>query len=168
MTMTASTKTLFLVRHAKSDWQHVGITDHERPLNHRGTRDIAVIAARVAAWPDRPAIIVTSSALRALTTAQSMAAALGFVPSALQVRDEIYHADADTLLDVIQGLDDRYARVMLVGHNPGMTEIANELTDSAIDNMPTCAVAVLRFDVASWAAVRRHSATLVDFDFPKR
>lgn len=168
MTMTASTKTLFLVRHAKSDWQHVGITDHERPLNHRGSRDVAVIAARVAARPDRPQLIVTSSALRALTTAQAIAAALGFESSALQVRDEIYHADADMLLDVIQRVDDRYERVMLVAHNPGMTEIANELTGSAIDNMPTCGVAALRFDVASWADVRRQAATLVDLDYPKR
>ena len=168
MTMTASTKTLFLVRHAKSDWQHVGITDHERPLNHRGTRDVAVVAARVAARSDRPELIVTSSALRAVTTAEAMAAVLGFESSALQVRDEIYHADSDALLAVIDGLDDRYSRVMLVGHNPTMTAMVNEFADSAIDNMPTCSVAVLRFDVASWADVRRGAATLADFDFPKK
>ena len=86
----------------------------------------------------------------------------------MQVRDEIYHADADMLLDVIQRVDDRYERVMLVAHNPGMTEIANELTGSAIDNMPTCGVAALRFDVTSWADVRRQAATLVDLDYPKR
>ena len=160
-------KTLFLVRHAKSSWKDPDLADHDRPLNARGMRDAPEIAGRLADRPGRPELIVTSPALRALATAKVMAAALGIEPSAVAVNGRIYDAGPADLLDVIRGIDDRFARVMVVGHNPGLTETVNLLAGSAIENVPTCGVAMLGFDLQSWSGVRKQSANLLDFDYPK-
>ncbi len=166
--MSAPSKTLFLVRHAKSSWKDTGVADHDRPLNTRGLRDAPMMAARVAARPDRPELIVASSALRALTTAELMAAGLGLRPTDVLVHDQLYDAEPDALLDVIRGVHDQVTTVMLVAHNPGVTETATLLTGAPIANVPTCGIVVLGFRTESWAAVRRQSATLLDFDYPKR
>ena len=166
--MHSRTKTLFLVRHAKSSWKDPDLADHDRPLNKRGKRDAPEMAGRVAGRPDRPELIATSPALRALTTAQLMAPALGFEPSAVDVISRIYEAGLADLLEVIRGIDDRYSRAMLVGHNPGLTETVNLLAGSAIENVPTCGVAILGFDILSWSEVRGQSAQLLDFDYPNR
>lgn len=166
--MVSSTKTLFLVRHAKSSWKDPGLADQDRPLNKRGKRDASEMAGRVARRPNQPELIVASPALRAVTTAEVMAVELGLEPSTIARNDQIYDAGPAQLLDVIRSFDDRFARVMVVGHNPGLTEAVNLLAGSAIENLPTCGVVVLRFDTQSWADVRSQSAELLDLDYPKK
>lgn len=163
----ATSKTLFLVRHAKSSWDDSGLADRARPLNKRGTRDAAAMARRVAHRPNRPELIVTSPALRAHRTAEAMAAALGIEAESLVVDARIYDAAATDVLEVIRSLDDRHARVMLVGHHPGITEIVNVLTDANLEKLPTCGVAEVRLNVRSWAGVRDGGAELIELDAPK-
>ncbi len=166
--MVSSPRTLILVRHAKSSWKDLGVADHDRPLNKRGKRDASEMARRVAGRPNHPQLIVASPALRALTTAKVMAAELGIEPSTIETIDRIYEAEPAQLLEVIRSFDDRFARVMMVGHNPGLTEVVNLLAGSAIENVPTCGVAVVSFDIKSWAGVRSQSAELLDLDYPKK
>ncbi len=163
----AMSKTLLLVRHAKSSWDDPDLADYARPLNKRGKRDAAAMAQRVAHRPDRPERIVTSPATRARRTAEAMAAALGFEPESLVVDPRIYDATVTSLLEVIRSLDDRHARVMLVGHHPGITETVNALTDAALEKMPTCSVAEMRVEVPSWADVREGGAVLIELLTPK-
>ena len=96
-----------------------------------------------------------------------MAAALDLEPESLIVNERIYDAGVQTLLDAIRSLDDRRERLMLVGHNPGLTDVANLLAGASIDRIRTCAMAELRLDVASWADVHAGAATLVALDSPK-
>jgi len=166
--MTAPTKTLFLVRHAKSSRDDPRLADRDRPLNTRGKRDAPEMARRVARRSERPEVIVTSPALRAKATATVIADELRLGSAHLVTKEPLYDATADALLQVIRGVDDRYSRAMIVGHNPGMTEVANLLASASIENVPTCGIVIVRLAAASWAGIRVGTGDLVDFDFPKR
>ena len=143
------------------------LPDRARPLNKRGTRDAAAMARRVAQRPNRPARIVTSPALRARRTAEALAAAVELEPESLVVDERIYDATAEELLAVIRALDPRVERVMLVGHHPGMTDIANLLANADIDKIPTCGIAEVRFDAGAWSDAGEGTATLIALDSPK-
>lgn len=166
--MTRATKTLFLVRHAKSSRDNPRLADRDRPLNKRGTRDAPEIARRLARRTVQPELIVMSPALRAVVTATVIADALDVESANRLTIEALYDAGADVLLDVVRGFDDRYSRVMIVGHNPGMTDAANLLATASLENVPTCGVVVVRFAASSWADIRVGTGTVVDFDFPKR
>ncbi|MDQ1127852.1 phosphohistidine phosphatase [Microbacterium sp. LKL04] len=136
--------TLILVRHAKSDWG-TGQDDHERPLNDRGRRDAPVMARRLAATGVRPARILSSTAVRARTTAQAFAGALGLE---VETDEGLYGAPGSRLLATAaaSGVTD----VLVVAHDPGMTVLAEQLSDGGIGEMPTCAVATFTWDTDDW------------------
>ncbi|AWB96471.1 histidine phosphatase [Agromyces badenianii] len=168
-------KTLVLMRHAKSSWDTPGLLDHDRPLNERGRREAPRMGRRLGERGIRPDVIVTSTAERARSTAAFVAAALGTEERRVIADERLYSASVDTLLRVVRSLDDRLACAMFVGHNPEMTDLAARLFREA-EAMPTAAVAVFRFDVASWSDVRiathggRSAAppVSVTFDAPDR
>lgn len=153
-------RTLLLVRHAKSSWDDPDLADLARPLNRRGTRDVAAMAQRLAVRPDGPQLIVTSPAMRARRTAEAVAAALGRDPESVIVDPRVYDATVTRLLEVIRSLDDRHARAMLVGHHPGITDTVNALTDANIERMTTCSIAEIRLEISSWSELREGGATL--------
>ena len=137
--------TLALVRHAKSDWGDPGIDDHDRPLNDRGVRDAPRMARRLAATGFRPDVILSSSALRARTTAEAFAAELGV---AVSLDPELYGAPASSLLSAAAATGAR--SVMVVAHDPGMSALAGRLSDGEIGHMPTCAVATFIWAQDDW------------------
>jgi phosphohistidine phosphatase len=158
-------KTLYLVRHAKSSWGDPTLPDHDRPLNERGLRDVATMGKRLAQRDVRPDAILSSTAVRALTTAQHLAKALDVKRKDIVVLDQLYAAPASELLGVIQGLDDKLKRVMLVAHNPGLTELAHHFA-SEITHMPTCAVAEFRFATTHWSGLGEARPTHSALDRP--
>src|SRR5262245_44557478 len=117
-------KTLFLIRHAKSSWAEPGLSDRERPLNDRGRRDAPKMGKRLAKRDAVPDLILSSPAVRALETAEIIAEKLDYRRKDIVVVDRLYGVAADDLLALIQKLDDKLQRVMLFGHNPGLTELA--------------------------------------------
>lgn len=146
--------TLVLIRHAKSDWGSPSLDDHDRPLNARGLRDAPVLARRLAAADERPDALLSSTALRARTTAGFFGAALGLEP---ELDPELYGAPASKLLAAAaaRGVD----AVAVVAHDPGMTVLAERLSGGGIGHMPTCAVATFHWDTPDW-----HVATATDPD----
>ncbi len=160
-------KTLTLVRHAKSSWNHPGLADFERPLNKRGERDAPRMGNRLAARNIKPQIIVSSPAVRALTTAEVVASALGFQPAEIITDDRIFHAYSDQLLDVIRDFDASLHHVMLVGHNPGLTDLVEQLAQAGILNIPTCGIVLLGFSVDRWQDVSDAAGEMLLFDYPK-
>ncbi|WP_425837079.1 SixA phosphatase family protein [Microbacterium sp. PA5] len=154
--------TLALVRHAKSDWGDPGLDDHDRPLNDRGRRDAPVLAARLAQTGFRPEALLTSTALRARTTAGFFAEALG-VPA--QERPELYGAPARTLLSAAATSGAR--QVMVVAHDPGMSVLADALSNGDIGAMPTCAVAVFTWDTDDWDVATSVDPASWSFDSPR-
>lgn len=145
-------KTLFLVRHAKSNKDDPTLPDRDRPLADRGRKEAPKMGKRLAKREVKPDLMLSSPALRALTTAQLVADELAFERKDIVVDDRLYASSAQGLLAVIRALDDRLDRVMLFGHNPEFTELAHGLSSEIVD-MPTCAVAEFRFDTTTWSDV---------------
>ena len=161
-------KTFILVRHAKPHAQAATQKDFDRTLNERGERDARLMGQRLARANIHPDLIVSSPAKRALATARIIAAAIGYAAADIVLNAKIYEAKLSDLLGVINGFDDRAPSVMLIGHNPGASELAIDLTVAPIEDMPTCAVAQIALRVDVWADVRQGSGKLIEFDYPKK
>jgi phosphohistidine phosphatase len=159
-------KTLFLVRHAKASPADAAMPDRDRPLNERGLREVAVMGQRLAQRGVKPDVLLTSPAARALTTAEHLAQALGIPRKDLVRVERLYSALPGDLLGVIQSLGEEHGRVMLVGHNPGLTELANRFA-SEITNLPTCAIAEFTFARSTWAGIGDAEPGNVVLDHPK-
>lgn len=161
-------KTLYLLRHAKSSWDNPGLKDFERPLADRGLGDVPVIAARFAARGGRVESILCSPAVRTKTTAKMFAEEVGFPGDEIGSNPELYFAGSNMFLKAASLVDDECEAAMLVGHNPAITDFVNEMTDGSIDKIPTCGLVQLSLPIDSWSDVKFSSATLVEFDYPKK
>ena len=161
-------KILTLIRHAKSSWKDPSLPDWDRPLNKRGRRDAPMMGGRLAGREAYADLLITSSAVRAVATAEAIAEAIEYPADEISVDERLYGADEYEILEVIQGLDDAWERVMLIAHNPGLTDLVNALSPTGIDNVPTCGIVELTYDMESWALVGRIDPLAVDFDYPKK
>lgn len=161
-------KTLVIVRHGKSSWEDPLLSDHERPLAKRGLRDAPVMGARLAEWGPPVDRVISSSAVRALVTAELVTEEMGLPWDEIQVEEDLYHATEFEMLELIQEQEDYLDGLMLFGHNPGMTYLVNDLSDLDLDNLPTCGVVILQFEVESWTEVGDVLAFNAEFDYPKR
>jgi phosphohistidine phosphatase len=160
-------KTLYLVRHAKSDWGNEALDDIDRPLNARGYNDAHAMGKRMKAKHDPPDLIFTSDAIRALSTAIILARELGLKDGKLQVCRDLYEASTDSLLNFIRHVDDRYEKIYLVCHNPGITNLVNRVCNASIDNIPTAGIACIDIETVSWRKAGEAEGGLRYFDFPK-
>ncbi len=159
---------LFLVRHAKSSWDDPTLSDFDRPLNQRGKSDAPMMGEYLAKLGIKFDLIVSSPAKRAKKTAKILAQSLGYDTSKIEYIDSIYEASPQTLLYIICQLPKEAKRVMLVGHNPSLTMLANMLDDVAIDNIPTTGVVGITFDVNSWSEACKTKGHMVMFEYPKK
>jgi phosphohistidine phosphatase len=160
-------KELLLVRHAKSSWADPYLDDHDRPLNDRGLRNAPEMGKRLQEWSIRPDVWISSTALRAITTAEILAEQVGFREDQIQRTKDLYHASATELQEIISELDDRIRSVVLFGHNPGMTSLVANLYGLPIDNLPTSGVVHIQFEDDTWSAVSSTPPARAYFDFPK-
>ena len=161
-------KTLYLMRHAKSSWSFDELRDQERPLNDRGRDDAPRMGQALAARRIQLDRLVSSPAVRAMSTAVLVARELQFPSADIVVEPAIYQADAATLLAVIRAQPDAAQSVLLTGHNPTITDVANQLSPSPLsDDMPTGAVVCLHFQTAKWADVKLTNAEFYFYDYPK-
>ena len=160
-------KTLFLVRHAKSSRDDPALPDRDRPLDDRGRRDAPRMGKRLAKRDVKPDLLLSSPALRALTTAQLIADEIGFKCKDIVVDDRLYASSPDDLLAVIRALDNKLDRVMLFGHNPEYSELAHRLSSDIVD-MPTSAVAEYNFDTKAWSDVGEIEPVKAILDYPKK
>jgi phosphohistidine phosphatase len=158
---------LILVRHAKSSWDHASLSDFERPLNDRGRRDAPIMGRRLRSFGLTPGLVVSSPALRAISTARLLAQEFDIDLDDLQLREPIYDASVKALLAVVQGLPASTSPILLVGHNPGISEFAKLLASCPFDEMPTCAAVVLDLDGTAWKDVRAKTGRLRRYFFPK-
>jgi phosphohistidine phosphatase len=161
-------KSLTLVRHAKSSWSAPGLADFDRPLNERGKRDLPVSARRFAATCPVPDRILTSPAARALTTARGFAEALGMGGDAMVEDRRIYEASRGNLFSVLREQPETLDDVMLVGHSPGIADLAHALCGAPGGKFPTCAILRLRIADRRWADLGDGDGELLVFDTPKR
>lgn len=160
-------KTLFVNRHAKSSWDHPDLSDFDRPLNKRGLKDAPEMGARLSDRNEGIELFVSSPANRAITTARLMAKEVDYPLDKIVEIPDIYHASARTLLEIVNSFDDKYNRVIIFGHNPGFTDLSENLTGEYLNNVPTCGICKIEFQVDSWKEVGFESGMLKYFDYPK-
>jgi phosphohistidine phosphatase len=157
-----------LIRHAKAAVESVGPRgDFDRPLAGRGERDAKTMGRRLADVGFAPDRIVSSAARRALRTARLIAGEIDYSPDDIVVTEDIYLSSPGTLLDILYSSPDEDRHLVLVGHNPGMSDLFDLLCGELMPSMPTCAVARLEVDAGSWTDVVPGSARLLKFDYPK-
>jgi len=159
---------LLICRHAKSSRQDADIDDFDRPLNRRGERDAPEMGRRLAMQGIRPDLIMTSPAARALTTALHYAGRLGISPEHVRRNPAQYAASVPELIGLIRAVDPSVTTLMLVGHNPESTGLANELGRLSIDNIPTGGIVALEFTGRTWGYLTTGSGVLLFFDYPKK
>jgi phosphohistidine phosphatase len=160
---------LTLVRHAKTEPGHSGQEDWDRVLEPRGQRDAPEMARRLKQQDSKPERILSSPAVRAITTATIMARELGVSAQKVQQDERLYLASPKVILAVIRELGERARHLMIVGHNPGITEFADRISaERSVDNLPTCAVYTLQFAIAAWSELEWSSGVEADLDYPKR
>ena len=141
-------KTLLLLRHAKSSWKHPELADHDRPLNKRGKRTAPLMGALLQDEDLIPDLILCSSAVRAHTTALFVAEACNYRGKIKQTR-ELYLAGPEDYVEVLRQVADKHARVLVVGHNPGLEALIEALTGEATA-MPTGALAQVDLSLKHW------------------
>lgn len=161
-------KTLYLVRHAKSSWGNPSDSDFDRPLNERGRRDAPEMGRRLMGKGVRPNVVLCSPARRAVETIALLNAELGVPADSIHMQKRIYEASPETLLELIQKLDDSYDSAMLVGHNPAMTWLVEGLTGANIQNLPTCSVVTISLNSNHWNKAGKDPAELLNLDYPKK
>ncbi len=146
-------KTLYLVRHAKSDWGNEVLKDIDRPLNNRGYSDAYIQSVKFSTDQKHPDLIVSSPAVRAFTTAGIFARTLKYKEDKILISQGIYESSSSTIINTIAATNDAVSTLMVFGHNPGFTEAFDELSDSYIDNIPTCGIVGITFNVKSWTEI---------------
>ncbi|MEI7761560.1 MAG: histidine phosphatase family protein [Thermoleophilia bacterium] len=158
-------KQLWLLRHAKSSWDYPGLADHDRPLAPRGRK----AAKRIARWADahevRPELVLASTALRAQATLDLVGHGLGD----FEVRSEsgLYDTSTDALLERLRTVDKSVTRILIVGHNPTLYELATILAPPGPDAFPTGALAGLRLTIGTWKEIRSGCGQLEEFVVPR-
>ncbi len=143
-------KTIYLMRHAKSSWNHPELEDHERPLNVRGLRDAPAMGRRLLRLDVIPDLLLTSTAVRARDTAEAVAREIGYPIPYIRALPELYHATGSQIVEIISAQENEASTIMLVGHNPAITEAAGRLTGTQVEWMPTCSVLCAVVDTHRW------------------
>jgi phosphohistidine phosphatase len=161
-------KTLYLIRHAKSDRNDASLSDYDRPLSHRGMKDAPFMGSKLLEKGIYPDLILSSPALRAKTTALAIAEALSYPPDSIRYDHALYASDVETILSLIRDISPSVETLFVFGHNPEFTECANLLTDGNIDNIPTCGVVATRLRKDDWKSIGTNSAEISGFYFPKK
>lgn len=158
-------KTLYLMRHAKSSWKHAELNDLERPLLEKGLKRTRLIIEYFQEHDVTIELIITSHAVRAEETARLIARAFNVDESNFRIEKGVYMSDADTLMDHFFDLPEKVNHVMLVGHNPAITNFVNNYLDEKIDYLPTSGVVAVSFDTGRWEELptARHNLKFVIF-----
>ena len=156
-------KKLFLIRHAKSDWTNPELKDIERYLNERGYSNANMMGAKFNYVPD---LIISSPAIRAISTALIFARNINYNSNNVVIKQELYESSVQDYLAVINSIDNSYSTVLLFAHNPTISDVAQELTQALPIDMPTCAIAGISFDTDDWKKAK--TGKLFLFDYPKK
>lgn len=161
-------KTLYLVRHAKSSWDDPSLDDFNRPLNQRGEKDAPRMAKRLKERDVTVDLIISSPAKRAWHTCLAFARILEFPEEKIKSDRDLYHAGEEEFSSILKSIKDSNKVVMIFGHNPGLTDFANNLLNESIVNIPTAGIVACRLNIESWNDISTGCGEMIFFDFPKK
>ena len=162
---------LYIVRHAKSSWKTDGLDDFHRPINGRGRKAAPAMGHYMQQHGIQPDLILCSAAIRARETLELILTALDVEPR-IEIEEDLYLASAGTLLERLRRLGDGPDSVMLIGHNPGLHDLALSLAAPGgeqvpAEKYPTAALTELNFEGQSWADISPHTGNLLRFVTPR-
>jgi len=161
-------KTLYLVRHAKSSWDSPGLADDERPLLPKGVQKTRLVGNHIAGEGGIIDLMISSQAVRAYETAKILAECFNYPVKRILKDRRIYDGPYDRLLDLIYGTDNEINSLMLIGHNPLITQLSNLFLHPGIEDMPTSAVVCITFDAMKWQEVPASKSKLKFYITPKQ
>ncbi|MBZ8118439.1 histidine phosphatase family protein [Roseovarius sp. LXJ103] len=159
------TRRLILMRHAKSSWGAVDLSDHDRPLNGRGRRSANALGVWMRAQAYVPDEVLCSSSVRTQETAEG----LGLI-APVTLLNSLYHASPEAMMRALRDASGQC--VLMMGHNPGIAEFAHALAATPpahprFADYPTCATMVADLPIDDWAQAEARSAEVVDFMIPR-
>jgi len=161
-------KQLYIVRHAKSSWDYEDINDIDRPLCTRGIKDATTMAGRLKSRGQIPSLMISSPACRALHTATIFAKVLKFPCEQMIIVEKFYQGGIHEILNILEKVDEQNSSVMIFGHNPDFTMLANHFLKYPVDNVPTAGVVALNFSSGIWKDIKKLKPESEYFDFPKK
>ena len=161
-------KDVCFVRHAKSNWDHPGLSDFDRPLDTRGLHDAPMMALKMHELGLVPDYIITSAANRARSTAEFFKKEFRLADQQVQVTKALYEASAETVYEVLRGAPDTARFVYVFGHNPTFTWVANSIAGVHIDDVPTCGIVHAQLMINSWKKFKPEHAAFIGFHYPKQ
>jgi phosphohistidine phosphatase len=162
-------KILYLLRHAKSSWSNPELTDFQRPLNRRGKKDAPMMGKILANKGVKIDLLISSPAERAKKTAKKVAKQIAYPKEKIVFKQEIYEARIADLLNIIHQTPNNINSLMLVGHNPTFTDLANLLCGNFhTENIPTAGVFAIAFHCKIWAEIEENTGKLLFFEYPKK
>ena len=159
-------KTLYLTRHAKSSWTNPRLTDFNRPLNNRGKRDAPFMGEVLMDKKIKIGLIICSPAKRTRKTAIVIAEKLGYPENKIIYNEDLYEATLDTIIKILNKIDEKFDSVMIFGHNPGLTLLNNYVSDHYLDNIPTCGIVALQF-YKEWSELDKNTCKFQFIEYPK-
>jgi len=158
-------KTLIIIRHSKSSWKDHSLSDFDRPLNKRGIKDAKKMSFELSEKIKKVDLLLSSSSKRTTQTSN-------YFLDSINVRSNIfsenlYHSSSDLIFDYVLKINNKYNKAIIVGHNPGLTNIINKLTNLKLDNLPTSGIVIIVFDVDNWKNINYQSGLVEWIKFPK-
>ena len=141
-------KSLYLIRHAESDWNNPGSSDFKRTLNKKGLKEASLTSKKLIELNFNPSLIVCSPAKRTKATLELISS-----NTTTLFIDSIYEASLNVLINLINVLPNEHKTVAIIGHNPSLTLLSNYLTDEFTNNMPTSSVINVDLEIENWNEV---------------
>ncbi len=161
-------KTLFITRHAKSSWEHPVSSDLERPIIENGIRKTKKIIKFLLQKKINIDYIMCSHATRAIETAHLLSDGLNYPKSNIDINPNIYKSDEEGLLNEVLALPNTKNNVIIIGHNPALTQFANNFLHPKIDFLPTSAMVSISFETETWETIMSSTQKVNFIAFPKK
>ena len=159
---------MYLVRHAKSSWEDVSLEDYERLLLNKGIKRAKKVVSHLIERGDTPDLIISSHAVRALETARIFAKNLKYPEKEIVIDENLYFSGAEAMENVVYGVSDKINRLMLVGHNPDMTNFANIFLSNKLDYIPTSGLVCITFKTDKWQDIMMAERDIPFVIIPKK
>ena len=159
-------KKLIIIRHSKSSWKNLSLGDFHRPLNNRGKIDAPMMANYLSSRVPKISLLHCSSSVRTFETSKFFTEKIQF--DEIKYDDSLYHGSSFSLLNIINNYSDNYSSVAIIAHNPGLTNLINEITNILLDNLPTTGIVEIDFNCIKWSEISMKNSNLIDLKFPKQ
>ena len=159
-------KKLIIIRHSKSSWKDLSLEDFHRPLNKRGKTDGPIMANFLSSKINKICFLHSSSSVRTFETSKFFIDRIKF--DQIKYDDSLYHSSSFSILNLIRNYSDNFSSAAIIAHNPGLTNLINELTNIDLDNLPTTGIAEIDFNCIKWNDISLNNGNLIQIKFPKQ